>query len=262
MEQNGGSCAGERAAGEGGGRGSGATECGAHAGSQGSSPPGAPQAASPPLGEARAAARPAARGLSRLPDRGPPPSPPTRPHASREALEGQSGQLARTAVARGLRAALGEPPTPLPQAGKERTPALTLLRAPPPGHTAGPPRSTKKEPHLANPSLPILSCRLPPHAPESERTPPSAPPSGPLPQPRSVLRSHFPLAQPGGPSTPSSKMGAEALARLPSHPPCHSLGVERPHLPWNTGWRGVCLKPELQGWVPTALGRVLILLQS
>lgn len=150
MEQNGGSCAGERAAGEGGGRGSGATECGAHAGSQGSSPPGAPQAASPPLGEARAAARPAARGLSRLPDRGPPPSPPTRPHASREALEGQSGQLARTAAARGLRAALGEPPTPLPQAGKERTPALTLLRAPPPRVTPPALRDPQKKESLTS----------------------------------------------------------------------------------------------------------------
>lgn len=145
MEQNGGSCAGERAAGEGGGRGSGATECGAHAGSQGSSPPGAPQAASPPLGEARAAARPAARGLSRLPDRGPPPSPPTRPHASREALEGQSGQLARTAAARGLRAALGEPPTPPTPSREGEDPRADSPEGPPPGHTAGPPRSTKKE---------------------------------------------------------------------------------------------------------------------
>lgn len=231
MEQNGGSCAGERAAGEGGGRGSGATECGAHAGSQGSSPPGAPQAASPPLGEARAAARPAARGLSRLPDRGPPPSPPTRPHASREALEGQSGQLARTAAARGLRAALGEPPTPPTPSREGEDPRADSPEGPPPGSHRRPSAIHKKrEPHLANPSLPILSCRLPPHAPESER-PPLSPSSGPLPQPRSVLRSHFPLAQPGGPSTPSSKMGAEALARLPSHPPCHSLGVERPHLP-------------------------------
>lgn len=134
MEQNGGSCAGERAAGEG-------TAVGAGPRSAwrtrvpGLEPARGPTGRVAAARRGRAAARPAARGLSRLPDRGPPPSPPTRPHASREALEGQSGQLARTAAARGLRAALAPPPPPNRE-GED--PSLTVLRGPP-GHTAGPP---------------------------------------------------------------------------------------------------------------------------
>lgn len=159
----------------------------------------------------RAAARPAARGLSRLPDRGPPPSPPTRPHASREALEGRTGQRARTAAARGLRAALGEPSKP----GGRGPPSLTVLR--------GPPRSQRrlslvnKKRALAREPRSPDSFRSPSSSrPRIRETPFSVWPS--LPLPRDALRSHFPLAQPGGPSTPSSKMGAEALLASPRVP--------------------------------------------
>lgn len=90
MEQNGGSCAGERAPGEGAAAGTGPPSAG-RTRALGLEP------ARDPTGRVAAArnhgtaARPAARGLSRLPNRGPPPSPPTRPHASHEALEGRTG---------------------------------------------------------------------------------------------------------------------------------------------------------------------------
>lgn len=111
MEQNGGSCAGERAPGEGVAAGAGPPSVG-RTRARGLEPARGPTGRVAAARSHRDAARPAARGLSRLPDRGPPPSPPTRPHASREALEGRTGQRARTAAARGLRAALGEPSKP------------------------------------------------------------------------------------------------------------------------------------------------------
>lgn len=128
MEQNGGSCAGERAAGEGAAAGAGPWSAGRTRVS-GLEPARGPTGRVAAARRGRAAARPAARGLSRLPDRGPPPSPPTRPHASRKALEGQSGQLARTAAAQGLRRALDPPPP----AGK-RGPLADCPEGPPRSH--------------------------------------------------------------------------------------------------------------------------------
>lgn len=213
MEQNGGSCAGEREPGEGAAEGAEAAECGAHAGPGARAHPGPRQAAEPPPPPLRAAEPPP------VPQRGafpasrtggllhPLPPGPT-PHARRwkdGLVRGRAQPRPEASVQ-----PLGEPSKP----GSERTPRDC---------PKGPPRSQRR------PSAINKKSALPrePRSPDSFRSPfLLAPPnptdplslSGPLPLPRNALRSHFPLAQPGGPSTLSSKMGAEALLASPRAP--------------------------------------------
>ena len=88
MEQNGGSCAGERSrGGEAAAAESG--EWGVHAAQRARAGSGLARPAPPPLGVPEPPPVPELRGLSRLLGRGPPPSPPTRSHASRAGLEVQ-----------------------------------------------------------------------------------------------------------------------------------------------------------------------------
>jgi hypothetical protein len=218
-------------------------------GPQDSSRPGVHQAAPLPLGAPepppvpQLGAFPASRAgglLHPLPGRGPPPSPPTRPHASRAALERQDQRQARTAAApasavvpldRGLHRVLSAP-----AAGREGNPLLAVLRGLP-GHTAVPPRITKRKPHSAEPcsaeSFPPPSSSRP-----QVRETPLNPIRPSVPCPGCAPHSHTPDSNPEGPAPLSSETGAEAWARLPSRPPVHSEGVERPHLLCYTGWRG------------------------
>lgn len=181
MEQNGGSCAGERSGGGGGDR--------AERGVGRTWPPGLRR-----LGARRAraaAARspepppvPEHRGLSRLPGRGPPPSPPTRSHVSGARL-GVRESAPRRAQPVALRSqclpARGRPPAS-PQCphdgGRKETPLTTLpcgdfLITP-----ASPKRITKRESRTVKPRSPES---LPPPSssrPRIQETPHSGLPSG------------------------------------------------------------------------------------
>lgn len=142
MEQNGGSCAGERSHGGGGGRGEwGVGAHGAQGAREGS---GLARPAPPPLGALEPPPVPELWGLSRLPGRGPPPSPPTRSHASCAGLEVQESAPRRaqpTSLISDCLSAGGRPPASPqypPRPGREGDPLPTLSGGGLPRHTRQP----------------------------------------------------------------------------------------------------------------------------
>lgn len=161
MEQNGGSCAGERSGGGGGGRaawGEGAR------GPRGSPGWGLPGPAPSPAG-LRAAARPGS-GPFPPPGRGPPPSPPTRSHAFGSGLgcgnrrPGLSSRSRSAVTVFPPREASRESSSP-PGRGTERDPLPPSAQRGLPLHTRRPETNNKKRTSLA-PVFPPPSSSCPP----------------------------------------------------------------------------------------------------
>lgn len=241
MEQNGGSCAGERSGGGGGGRAAWGEGARGPRGSPGWGLPGpapSPSGPEPPPGRAP--------GLSRLRAGGPPPSPPTRSHALGSGSGGAGTRVPACTADRApppRSSRRGRPPASprRPQdAGRRETPCRLCPAGTSPSHPPARSEFTKRDPRS-----PPSSRRPPPLPPEYTRPPSGLPPTDAPCTPTRLT------AQLPGRAPRSSKMGAPGRPARPPAPLCTAREPSA-HTSCETrggggvsAWRGAVLGAEV-----------------